>query len=86
MPLGYADKDPLALVQTRDPRPVERGDVYEDLLPAAVPNNETEPLATLYHFTVPISWTLASKAVGLMAILNSFGAPWAGLRCCYLRL
>ena len=30
LPLGYADKDALALVQTRDPRPVERGDVYED--------------------------------------------------------
>src|SRR5690242_17711861 len=42
--LGYSDKDALALVQTRDPRPVERGDVYEDVLPAAVPNNETEPL------------------------------------------
>jgi hypothetical protein len=44
LPLGYADKDALALVQTRDPRPVERGDVYEDIVSAAVPNNETEPL------------------------------------------
>jgi hypothetical protein len=35
--------------------------VHEDILPAAVPNDETEPLAVLYHFTVPISWTLASK-------------------------
>jgi hypothetical protein len=61
LPLGYADKDALALVQTRDPRPVERGDVYEDVLPATVPNNETEPLSDVYHFTIPISWTLASK-------------------------
>jgi hypothetical protein len=59
--LGHADKDALALVQTRDTRPVKRGDVYEDVLPAAVPNDETEPLGALYHFTVPISWTLASK-------------------------
>jgi hypothetical protein len=43
LPLGYADKDALALVQTRDARPVKRGDVYEDVFPAAVPNNETEP-------------------------------------------
>jgi hypothetical protein len=42
--LGYADKNPLPLVQTRDARPVKCGDVYEDVLPAAVPNNETEPL------------------------------------------
>jgi hypothetical protein len=26
------------------------------------------------------------RAVGLMAILNSFAAVWAGVRCCYLRL
>ena len=35
--------------------------MHEDILSAAVPNDETEPLAALYHFTVPISWTLASK-------------------------
>ena len=44
LPFGYADKHALALVQTRDARPVKRGDVYEDVLPAAVPNNETELL------------------------------------------
>ena len=44
LPLGYADKDALALFQMRDARPVKRGDVYENVLPAAVPNNETEPL------------------------------------------
>jgi hypothetical protein len=42
--LGYADKNALALVQTRDARPVKRGDVHEDVLPAAVPNDEAEPL------------------------------------------
>jgi hypothetical protein len=61
LPLGYADKHALALVQTRDARPVKRGDVYEDVLPATVPNDEPNPLAALYHFTVPISWRLASK-------------------------
>ena len=44
LPLGYADKDALALVQTHDACPLKRGDVYEDVLPAAVQNNETEPL------------------------------------------
>src|SRR5580704_9438518 len=44
LPLGYADKDALPLAQTHYTCPLKRGDVYEDVLPAAVPNNETEPL------------------------------------------
>src|SRR5580704_3473713 len=44
LPFGCADKDALALVQTRDPRPVEHRDVYEDVLPAAVQDDKTEPL------------------------------------------
>ena len=28
----FLAKDALAVVQTRDPRPVEHGDVYEDVL------------------------------------------------------
>ena len=42
--IGYADKDALALVQTHDARPLKRGGVYEDILPAAVQNDEAEPL------------------------------------------
>ena len=55
MPLGYTDKDALALVQTRDPRPVERGDVYEDVLPAAVQDDETEPLGGVVPLDRPLS-------------------------------
>jgi hypothetical protein len=44
LPFGNADKDALALVQTRDTRSLKRGDVHEDIVSAAVPNDETEPL------------------------------------------
>jgi hypothetical protein len=44
LPLGYADKDALALVQTHDACPLKRGDVHEDIVSAAVPDDETEPL------------------------------------------
>jgi hypothetical protein len=32
----------------------------EDLLPATIQNDEAEALGQLYHFTIPISCTLAS--------------------------
>jgi hypothetical protein len=41
------------------------------------------PLAALYHFTSPSLGRSPPMAVGLMAILNSFVAVWAGLRRCY---
>jgi hypothetical protein len=45
LPLGYADKDALALVQTHDACPLKRGDVHEDIVSAAVPDDETEPFS-----------------------------------------
>ena len=53
--LGYADKDALALVQIRDARSLKRGGVHEDVLPPLSMTMKPNPLATLYHFTVPIS-------------------------------
>jgi hypothetical protein len=42
--LGHADKDALALVQIRDARPLKRGGVHEDVLAAAIQDDEAESL------------------------------------------
>jgi len=38
---------------------LEHRGAQEDIFTAAIANYEAKPLLTLYHFTVPISWTLA---------------------------
>jgi len=42
--LGYADKDALPLAQIHYACPLKHGNVHEDVLPAAVQDDETEPL------------------------------------------
>jgi hypothetical protein len=41
---SYADKDALPLAQTHYACPLKRGDVHEDIVSAAVQDDETEPL------------------------------------------
>jgi hypothetical protein len=86
LPLGYADKDALALAQIRDARPLKRGGVYETSFPPLSMAIKAKPLAVLCHFTVPIAWTLASKGRRSDGDLKLFVAAWAGLQCGYLRL
>jgi hypothetical protein len=53
LPLGHADKNALPLVQARDARSLKCGGVHEDILPAAVPNDETEPFGGIVPFHRP---------------------------------
>jgi hypothetical protein len=41
---GDADKDALTLSQTRYACPLKRGDMHEDIVSAAIQDDETEPL------------------------------------------
>ena len=53
--LDDTDKDALAFVQMPEARPLERGGMHKDVLPATIPNNEAETLGGVVPLTVPIS-------------------------------
>src|SRR5215472_8385464 len=48
--LGHGNHYALALIQTRDVRPPKRGSMHEDILPAGVSSDETEPPGGVVRF------------------------------------
>jgi hypothetical protein len=69
LPIGYADVDVLPLAQTHYACLLKRGNVHEDIVSAAVQDDETEPLGGVVPLHRPISWTLASKGYPLPALV-----------------